>query len=133
MELLPADVTDAASIAKACEGCAAAYYLVHSMMPGEGKFEEVDRDAARNMARAAGEAGLSRLIYLGGLGEENPSLSRHLRSRAEVAEITLLPMRDGEELLRTTSREGLEAQATVLRNRSGPDGEQLSFQIHHRP
>ena len=87
VELLPADVSDAASIAKACDGCAAAYYLVHSMMPGEGNFEEVDREAARNMARAASEAGLSRLIYLGGLGEENPSLSRHLRSRAEVAEI----------------------------------------------
>ena len=87
VELLPADVIDAASIAKACEGCAAAYYLVHSMMPGEGKFEEVDREAARNMARAAADAGLSRLIYLGGLGEENPALSRHLRSRAEVAEI----------------------------------------------
>ena len=87
VELLPADATDATSIAKACKGCAAAYYLVHSMMPGEGKFEEVDREAARNMARAAGEAGLSRLIYLGGLGEENPALSRHLRSRAEVAEI----------------------------------------------
>jgi hypothetical protein len=39
------------------------------------------------MARAAAEAGLSRLIYLGGLGEENPALSRHLRSRAEVAKI----------------------------------------------
>lgn len=87
VELLPADVSDATSIAKVCEGCAAAYYLVHSMMPGEGKFEEVDREAARNMARAAGEAGLSRLIYLGGLGEENPELSRHLRSRAEVAQI----------------------------------------------
>jgi len=87
VELLPADVTDSASIAKACKGCAAAYFLVHSMMPGEGKFEEKDREAAQNMARAAGEAGLSRLIYLGGLGEENPALSRHLRSRAEVAEI----------------------------------------------
>jgi uncharacterized protein YbjT (DUF2867 family) len=39
------------------------------------------------MARAAAEAGVSRLIYLGGLGEENPALSRHLRSRAEVARI----------------------------------------------
>ena len=87
VELVVADVIDAASISKACEGCAAAYYLVHSMMPGEGKFEEVDREAARNMARAAGESGLSRVIYLGGLGEENPALSRHLRSRAEVAEI----------------------------------------------
>jgi uncharacterized protein YbjT (DUF2867 family) len=87
VELFPADVIDSASIAKACEGCAAAYYLVHSMMPGKGEFEEKDREAARHMARAAEEAGLSRLIYLGGLGEENPALSRHLRSRAEVAEI----------------------------------------------
>ena len=86
-ELFPADALDPASIAKACEGCAAAYYLVHSMMPGEGEFEEKDREAARNMARAAGDAGMSRLVYLGGLGEENPSLSRHLRSRSEVAEI----------------------------------------------
>jgi uncharacterized protein YbjT (DUF2867 family) len=87
VELFPADVIDAASIAKACEGCSAVYYLVHSMMPGEGEFEEKDREAARTMARAAAEAGLSRLIYLGGLGEENPALSRHLRSRAEVAKI----------------------------------------------
>jgi uncharacterized protein YbjT (DUF2867 family) len=87
VELFPSDVIDFASIAKACEGCAAAYYLVHSMMPGEEEFEEKDREAARNMARAAEEAGLSRLIYLGGLGEENPAMSRHLRSRAEVAEI----------------------------------------------
>ena len=87
VDLFPADALDPASIARACDGCTAAYYLVHSMMPGEGGFEERDREAARNMARAAAEAGLSRLIYLGGLGEENPALSRHLRSRAEVAEI----------------------------------------------
>ena len=87
VELFPADVLDPASIAKACEGCATAYYLVHSMMPGEGDFERKDREAAQNMARAAAEAGLSRLIYLGGLGEESPIRSRHLRSRTEVAEI----------------------------------------------
>jgi len=87
VELFPADVIDPTAIAKACEGCAAAYYLVHSMMPGDEDFEQKDREAARNMARAAGDAGMSRLIYLGGLGEENPTLSRHLRSRAEVAEI----------------------------------------------
>jgi uncharacterized protein YbjT (DUF2867 family) len=87
LELFPADVNDPPSIAKACEGCAAAYYLVHSMMPGGGEFEEKDREAARTVARAAAEAGLSRLIYLGGLGEESPALSRHLRSRTEVAKI----------------------------------------------
>jgi uncharacterized protein YbjT (DUF2867 family) len=85
VDLFPADALDPASIAKACEGCAAAYYLVHSMMRGEGEFEEKDREAARNMAWAAESAGLSRLIYLGGLGEENLDLSRHLRSRSEVA------------------------------------------------
>ncbi|MBP2688546.1 MAG: a2 family oxidoreductase [Deltaproteobacteria bacterium] len=87
VELFPADMIDPASIARACEGCAAAYYLVHSMEPGKGGFEEKDREGARTMARAAAESGLSRLIYLGGLGEENPALSRHLRSRAEVAAI----------------------------------------------
>ena len=87
VELFPADALDPTSIAKACKGCSAGYYLVHSMMPGVGKFEKTDREASRNMARAAGDAGMSRLIYLGGLGEENPALSRHLRSRSEVAEI----------------------------------------------
>lgn len=55
VELFPSDVIDSTSINKACEGCAAAYYLVHSMMPGDGDFEEKDREAARNMARAAAE------------------------------------------------------------------------------
>ncbi|HEX9190971.1 MAG TPA: NAD(P)H-binding protein, partial [Candidatus Deferrimicrobiaceae bacterium] len=87
VELFVADVLDPDSLGSACEGCGAAYYLVHSMVPGEKDFEETDRKAAENMARAAGEAGLARLIYLGGLGEEEPSLSPHLRSRAEVGKI----------------------------------------------
>jgi uncharacterized protein YbjT (DUF2867 family) len=87
VELFVADALDPASLARACEGCGAAYYLVHSMVPGQRDFEETDRRAAENMARAVGEAGLSRLIYLGGLGEDEPSLSPHLRSRAEVGEI----------------------------------------------
>jgi len=87
VELTLVDVMDPASLSRACEGCAAAYYLVHSMGPGGHDFEEEDRKAAESMARAAGEAGLSRLIYLGGLGEGEGTLSRHLRSREEVAEI----------------------------------------------
>jgi len=87
VELVVADAVDRESLARACEGCSAAYYLVHSMDPGQRDFEETDRKAAENMARAAGEAGLSRLIYLGGLGDDEPSLSPHLRSRAEVGKI----------------------------------------------
>jgi uncharacterized protein YbjT (DUF2867 family) len=61
----------------------AAYYLVHSM-GGEGDFAERDRRAAHNFARAAGAAGVERVVYLGGLGDENDRLSEHLRSRREV-------------------------------------------------
>ena len=87
VDLVAADALDLPSLERACEGCAVAYYLVHSMTPGERDFEERDRKAARNMARAAAAAGVSRLIYLGGLGEEATDLSRHLLSRGEVAQI----------------------------------------------
>ncbi|WP_254279789.1 NAD(P)H-binding protein [Haloarcula marina] len=61
----------------------AAYYLVHSMQAGEN-FEERDRRAARNFVKAAGTAGIDRIVYLGGLGTEDEDLSEHLRSRREV-------------------------------------------------
>jgi len=64
----------------------AAYYLVHSMRSG-ADFEERDRRAARNFARAASEAEAERVVYLGGLGEERDELSSHLRSRREVESI----------------------------------------------
>ena len=64
----------------------AAYYLVHSMRSGGG-FEERDRRAATNFASAASDAGVDRVIYLGGLGEERDRLSEHLRSRREVERV----------------------------------------------
>jgi uncharacterized protein YbjT (DUF2867 family) len=57
------------------------------MHPGVSDFSSTDRIAAQNMAQAAAAAQLEQIIYLGGLGEEHPELSRHLRSRAEVGEI----------------------------------------------
>lgn len=68
-------------------GTEAAYYLVHSMEGSEFEFEERDRDGARKFARAAGGAGLRRIIFLGGLGDEASRLSAHLRSRHEVGEL----------------------------------------------
>jgi len=87
LKALPADVTDKASLAAAMRGCSVAFYLVHSMGAG-GDFAQADRDAASNMAQAAAEAGVERIIYLSGLGaiEEDggAGLSEHLRSRSEV-------------------------------------------------
>lgn len=87
-EVVKGDVLDPESLKKAAEGCWAMFYLVHSMNPQQANFAETDRIAAQNMAAAAAAAGLERIIYLGGLGEAtDPSLSKHLRSRLEVADI----------------------------------------------
>jgi uncharacterized protein YbjT (DUF2867 family) len=86
--LVHGDVLDLESLKAAASGCGAAYYLVHSMIAQKEKFAEADRTAARHMAAAAETAGLARIIYLGGLAEARKGgLSKHLRSRIEVAEI----------------------------------------------
>lgn len=86
LSIVPADVTDRASLVEGMRGCRAAFYLVHSMGAG-GDFARADREAATNMAEAAREAGVERILYLGGLGDDAPDLSEHLRSRAEVGRI----------------------------------------------
>jgi uncharacterized protein YbjT (DUF2867 family) len=63
-----------------------AYYLIHAM-DSPGSFEEEDRRAARHFGEVAYEAGVQRIIYLGGLGEPQSGLSSHLQSRQEVGEI----------------------------------------------
>ena len=83
------DVLDRPSLDVALRGVHTAYYLVH-LMSGSGSkdFEREDRQAAGNFAGAAREAGVRRLIYLGGLGDDaDPELSPHLRSRHEVGQI----------------------------------------------
>jgi uncharacterized protein YbjT (DUF2867 family) len=87
LEIIRGDVSDPESLAQAAQGCWATYYLVHSMHPDIDDFARTDRLAARNMVTAAESAGMERIIYLGGLGEEEESLSHHLHSRAEVAHI----------------------------------------------
>lgn len=85
-EVVQGDCLDRNSLAPCLAGVHTAYYLVHSM-GSEGSFAEEDRVAARNFADVASEAGVRRIIYLGGLGDQDPSLSAHLRSRQEVAGI----------------------------------------------
>jgi uncharacterized protein YbjT (DUF2867 family) len=84
-EVVQGDVLDLDSLRRALQGVDAAYYMVHSM-GSRGDFEEEDRRAAENFATAAREAGVRRIVYLGGLGR-GPGLSRHLRSRHEVGRV----------------------------------------------
>ena len=79
-----ADVTDGEALGRALEGVDVLYYLVHSLDTAD--FHERDRIAATTTAREAERAGVRQIVYLGGLGDESPDLSPHLRSRAETAE-----------------------------------------------
>lgn len=82
-EAVSGDVADADSLRTALKGVEVAYYLVHSL--GSDDFEEKDAAAARSFGAVAAECGVRRIVYLGGLGPENPDeLSPHLRSRREV-------------------------------------------------
>lgn len=84
-EAVRGDVHDVESLSTALAGCDAAYYLVHSL--DNADFEQRDAEAARTFAHAAPEAGLRRIVYLGGLGDDADDLSAHLRSRREVEDL----------------------------------------------
>jgi uncharacterized protein YbjT (DUF2867 family) len=88
VEVARGDAADPAQVAAACAGVDVVYYLIHALGSGP-EFEATDRRTAEVMARAAKEAGVGRLIYLGALEPRGEELSPHLRSRTEVAEILL--------------------------------------------
>jgi uncharacterized protein YbjT (DUF2867 family) len=83
-EVVAGDVLRPETIAPALEGVDTVYYLVHSMSSSR-PFDEADRVAATAFAHAALEAGVKKIIYLGGLG--TGALSEHLASRQEVGRI----------------------------------------------
>nr|WP_051694418.1 SDR family oxidoreductase [Desulfohalovibrio reitneri] len=93
-EVAEADLHDPESIKRALEGCSTAYYLVHSMHSRHHDFAYADRQAAYNFVEAANHTGLKRIIYLGGLGDDDENLSEHLRSRAETGRILQLANAD---------------------------------------
>ncbi len=86
VEVVAGDVTDRDSLTAGLREIDAAFYLVHAMGDATG-FEARERAGAVNVAEAARAAGVRRIIYLGGLGDEMTELSPHLRSRQEVGRV----------------------------------------------
>jgi uncharacterized protein YbjT (DUF2867 family) len=112
-EVVSGDVLDRPSLDGALRGVHTAYYLVH-LMSGSRDFEGEDRQAATNFAEAARQAGVRRIVYLGGLGDDaDPNLSPHLRSRHEVGAI-----------LRDSGVETIELRASMVVGAGS-----LSFQL----
>ncbi len=90
---IKADFFSVDSLAQALKGAHTAIYLIHSMMPtarlDQSSFENSDLWLADSFARAARQAGIKRIIYLGGLLPDvaESQLSMHLRSRKEVEDV----------------------------------------------
>jgi len=84
VQVVSADLSNAAALSEHLAGCDVAYYLVHSMIAAGSDYSKTDRDLAESFAAAAKSAGVRRIIYLGGLGETGEHLSEHLSSRREV-------------------------------------------------
>ncbi|MBX3419435.1 MAG: SDR family oxidoreductase [Pirellulaceae bacterium] len=102
LDVAVGNVLDLQSLNQALVGIETAYYLIHSMGDNDD-FEETDRRAAENFARACSEQGVKRIIYLGGLGDESSKLSKHLRSRQEIGNI-----------LRTSTATVIEFRASIV-------------------
>jgi len=85
VELVHADALDPDTLTTAFESVDTVYYLVHSMASGSD-FPERDRRAAENARRAAGDAGVKRIVYLGGL-QPRGAASPHLASRRETGDV----------------------------------------------
>jgi uncharacterized protein YbjT (DUF2867 family) len=80
-----ADASDGQALRAALEGVDVVYHLVHSL--GSSDFSSADTRAATTVADEAAHAGVRQIVYLGGLGDDDPDLSAHLRSRAETARV----------------------------------------------
>jgi uncharacterized protein YbjT (DUF2867 family) len=87
VEVVTDDISDPARLTENLAGCEAAYYLIHSMQASGKEYAEKDRKLAETFAKAAKQAGVKRIIYLGGLGEMGENLSEHLVSRREVEQV----------------------------------------------
>jgi uncharacterized protein YbjT (DUF2867 family) len=85
VEVIEGDVLDPNTLETVFDGVQAAYYLIHSMMAGS-EYHQRDLKAARQFGSFAQGAKIQRIIYLGGLGDPNADLSRHLRSRQQTGE-----------------------------------------------
>ena len=88
VDVARADVGDPDTLRTALTDVDVAYYLVHAMSDGDD-YAARDRELATTFAEACAEAGVRRIVYLGGLGAEGDDLTEHLRSRREVGRVFL--------------------------------------------
>ena len=85
VEIIEGDARHPETLPAVMNGVWAAYYFIHSLTDTPN-YQQQDIEVARWFGQAAREAGMQRIIYLGGLGDPQAKLSAHLRSRQETGE-----------------------------------------------
>ena len=108
-------------LSSAMTGVDVAVYLVHSIGQGQGWSDREHSDAA-NFAEAAAQAGVRRIVYLGGLGRDDDALSEHLESRHEVGRV-----------LASTGVEVVEIRAGVIIGAGSASFEMLRYLVEVLP
>jgi uncharacterized protein YbjT (DUF2867 family) len=88
VEVVQASLDDGEALRQALGGVDVLYYLVHSMAAGAG-FESKEKAMAETAATAAADAGVDKIVYLGGLHPAQKELSTHMRSREAVGQVFL--------------------------------------------
>jgi uncharacterized protein YbjT (DUF2867 family) len=83
IDIVHGDVMEPSTLSTVFKDVHTAYYLVHNMSLGRG-YTKLEMQAAHNFVRAAEEAGVQHIIYLGGLADDNQPISQHLLSRIET-------------------------------------------------
>ncbi len=81
------DVFDTNLLADYLKDCDVAYYLIHMMAQKKIDFAKAESDAAESFCLAIHGSTVKRVIYLGGLGNDNEKLSKHLKSRHKTGKI----------------------------------------------
>ncbi len=121
VEVVQGDVLDLDTLPAAMAGVDAAFYLIHSMRDG-ADFHYRDLLAAHNFGIAAREARVQRIVYLGGLGEPDTSLSPHLRSRQQTGAV-----------LRDSGVQVTEFRAAVIVGSGGISFEMIRYLAERMP
>ncbi|MGJ9411858.1 SDR family oxidoreductase [Aeromicrobium sp. CF4.19] len=88
VDIVQGDATNREDVTRAMAGVDVLYYLLHSIGSGEG-FADTEREMAEGFAEEAQQAGVSRIVYLGGMDPEGEELSEHLASRQRVGQALL--------------------------------------------
>ncbi|MFM8632377.1 MAG: SDR family oxidoreductase [Candidatus Nanopelagicus sp.] len=120
VEIAVGNATDYKSTLAALNGIHTAFYLLHSINVGNN-FDEIEAQMARSFAKAAQEAGVKQIVYLGGIANDAKT-SKHLKSRANT----------GRELA-TTSVPVMELRAGIIIGSGSASFEMLRHLTHRLP